>query len=115
MQNKLLPGTASIKLSVTEGVFDVSPSDIIRLKACSNYTCIYFTNRRPMLISKVLKEFQRVLDGYGFIRIHRTHLINRRYINCIGTDGKIVMSDQSVAGVSKRMKQQVMKQLAPAA
>lgn len=110
MQNEL-HNIGSIKLSVTEGVFDVSPSDIIRLKASSNYTFIYFTNRKPLIIAKVLKELQNVLGSYGFIRIHRTHLINRKYISSISTDGSIVMSDASVTGVSRRMKQQVMKQL----
>jgi two-component system, LytTR family, response regulator len=110
MQNEL-HNIGSIKLSVTEGVFNVSPSDIIRLKASSNYTFIYFTNRKPLVIAKVLKDLQSVLGDYGFIRIHRTHLINRKYISSISTDGSIVMSDASVTGVSRRMKQQVMKQL----
>lgn len=104
-----------IKLSVTEGIFDISPADIIRLKASSNYTVIYFVNRRPLIIAKVLKAFEHVLGCHGFIRIHRTHLINRRYISRIDQDGSIIMSDASVAGVSRRMKQQVMKELNNAA
>jgi two-component system, LytTR family, response regulator len=104
-----------IALSVTEGVFDIDPSDIIRLKASSNYTFIYFINRRPLVIAKVLKKFENALGGYGFIRIHRTHLINRRYIRSISNDGNIVMSDASVAVVSRRMKQQVLKELNRAA
>ncbi len=110
-----LHNSASIKLSVMEGVFNVSPSDIIRLKASSNYTFIYFTNRKPLIIAKVLKDLQNVLCDHGFIRTHRTHLINRRYISSISSDGNITMSDASVAGISRRMKQQVMKQLLPAA
>lgn len=105
------PSTACLKLSVTEGVFTIVLSDIIRLKASSNYTLIYFTNRRPLVIARVLKQFEDILSSYGFIRIHRTHLINRRYISTVGRNGQIVMTDDSVTGVSRRLKQQVMKQL----
>lgn len=114
MQNELSQ-LAFIKLSVTEGVFRVNPSDIIRLKASSNYTLIYFTNRRPLVIARVLKQFEDVLGNYGFIRIHRAHLINRRHISCINRDGHIIMTDTSVTGVSRRMKPNVMRQLNHAA
>jgi two-component system LytT family response regulator len=107
--------TDYLKLSVTEGVFIINPSDIIRLKASSNYTFIYFTNRRMLVIAKVLKQFEDALRGHGFIRTHRTHLINRRHVNSISGDGHIIMTDATVAGISKRMKSQVMKQLCPAA
>ncbi len=106
---------ACLRLSVTEGIFTIDPSEIIRLKASSNYTLIYFTNRRPLVIARVLKRFENILACYGFIRIHRTHLINRRYISSISRDGHITMTDATVADISKRMKPQVMKQLRTAA
>jgi two-component system LytT family response regulator len=114
METKL-PNTACLKLSVTEGIFLIDPSHIIRLKASSNYTFIYFTNRHPLIIAKVLKQFEEELVGHGFIRIHRTHLINRRYISSISRSGHIIMTDDSITGMSRRMKPHVMKQLNPAA
>jgi two-component system, LytTR family, response regulator len=109
MQDQLL------KLSVMDGELIINPFDIIRLRACNSYTFIYFTNRKPMVICKVLKEFEAALGGCGFIRTHRTHLINRQYINHITDDEKIVMVDNFIAHISRRMKPAVMKKLNHAA
>lgn len=97
----------TIQLSVSEGVFSIRPSDIIRLEASSNYTFIHFTNRRPLLIAKVLKDFEQLLGCFGFIRIHRRHLVNTAHISYVDAMGSVVMRDASRAGVSRR-KRRVM-------
>lgn len=97
----------TIQLSVTEGVFSIQPSDIIRLEASSNYTFIYFANRKPLLIAKVLKEFEQLLSCFGFIRIHRSHLVNTAHISHVDAMGRVVMRDASRAGVSRRKRRVV--------
>ncbi len=97
----------TIKLSVTEGIFSVHPADIIRLEASSNYTFIHFTNRRPLLIARVLKEFEQLLGSFGFIRIHRRHLVNTAHISHVDAMGSVVMRDASRAGVSRRKRRVV--------
>ena len=62
-----------------------------------------------MIIAKVLKEFVFLLEPLGFVRTHRTHLVNRQYIFCITPNGSIRMKDDSVAEISRRMKTGVMK------
>jgi two-component system, LytTR family, response regulator len=97
-----------IQLSVTEGVFDILPADIIRLEASSNYTFIHFTNRRPLLIARVLKEFEHLLGRFGFIRIHRSHLVNKAHISQVDNMGRVVMGDTSRADIARRRKGEVM-------
>lgn len=92
-----------------------SPSDIVRLEAHSNYTNIYFTDKKKILSAKLLKDFVRMLEPFGFVRTHRTHLVNRQHILYITTDGKIIMNDASVAVVSRRMRGQLMRMLKNAA
>jgi two-component system, LytTR family, response regulator len=101
-----------IQLSVTEGVFDIHPSDIIRLKASSNYTFIYFANRRPLLIAKVLKDFEALLGQWGFVRIHRSHLVNMAYISHVDAMGRVVMGDASRAEVSRRRRKALSQSMA---
>jgi two-component system LytT family response regulator len=98
-------------VATTEGTFFFQPEEIIRLEASSNYTYIYFTNRAKIFTAKVLKEFASHLEPMGFIRTHRTHLLNRNYISFVSPDGKVVMRDASVAEVSRRMKGDVMRAL----
>lgn len=100
-----------IRLSVTEGIFNIRTDEIIRMKASGNYTIIHFTGRKPLLIAKVLKDFEEMLSGYGFIRTHRAHLVNSRYVNRINNKTQILMTDSSVAAISRRMKVSVMQQL----
>jgi len=40
-----------------------------------------------MLTSKVLKEYAAVLEPLGFVRIHRTHLVNKKHIAFVSNNG----------------------------
>jgi len=68
-----------------------------------------------MITAKVLKEFVELLEPFGFVRTHRTHLVNRQHILCVTPDGNVIMKDSSVAEISRRMKSGVMKVLKNAA
>ncbi len=107
--------TTTISVATTAGHYFFNPQEIVRLEACSNYTNIYFTNKKQMLTSKVLKEFAAVLEPLGFLRTHRTHLVNRQHIKFVSSNGSIIMKDESVAEISRRMKSGVMKVLKNAA
>jgi len=105
------PNTYKLAVATAEGTYYYSPEDIVRLKASSSYTHIYLTNKKKLLISKVLKEFAIQLEPLGFVRTHRSHLVNRRYILFVNASGNAVMKDESVAEISRRMKPAVMKTL----
>jgi DNA-binding LytR/AlgR family response regulator len=47
----------------------------------------------------------------GFVRTSRTHLVNRNYISYVSPDGKVKMTDDSMAEISRRMKSKVMRVL----
>lgn len=104
-----------ISLTTAEGKYFFAPEEIIRLQASSNYTNIYFSNKKKIVTAKVLKEFAQILEPLGFVRTHRTHLVNRRHILCVTPTGNIIMKDASVAEISRRMKSGVMKTLTNAA
>lgn len=105
----------TISLTTSAGCYFFNTGEIIRLEASSNYTKIYFSNKTKMITAKVLKEFVHLLEPFGFVRTHRTHLVNRQHILCITPDGNIIMKDSSVAEISRRMKSGVMKVLKNAA
>jgi two-component system, LytTR family, response regulator len=109
------PPTGEIIIPLSEGTFAFHPADIIRLEASSNYTCIYFHNRRPLLTARVLKEFDALLSCCGFIRTHRSHLVNRKHISGFDKAGNIIMSDDSRAGISRRKKSRVLHRVLAAA
>jgi len=96
-----LPGITDIKY--------VQVEDIVRLEADRNYTRFFFSDKKEFIASKTLKEYEELLDGCGFIRIHRTHLINSRYIKEYEREGTMVLKDNTTVDVARRKKEQVVK------
>lgn len=110
-----MSNNTTISLTTSAGCHFFNPEEIIRLEASSNYTKIFFSNQTKMITAKVLKDFVLLLEPFGFVRTHRTHLVNRLHILCVTPQGNIIMKDASVAEISRRMKSGVMKQLKNAA
>jgi two-component system LytT family response regulator len=115
MQTNIQSATHKLALATSTGTYFFNPDEIVRLEASSNYTNIYFSNKKKMITAKVLKEFEAILQPFGFVRTHRTHLVNRQHILCITSEGSIIMKDASVAELSRRMKSGVMRILRNAA
>ena len=100
-----------LTISTREGIHFINPEDIIRLQADSNYTYFHFTNRKPLLVSKVLKEFIAVLEPKGFLRTHRAHLVNRKHITSVDRCGNVIMFDASKAEISRSRRRVVRHEL----
>jgi len=91
----------------------VNVKDIIRLQADSNYTTFYFTDKKKIVVSKTIKEYEELLAGHDFFRVHQSHIINLQYIkNYVkGEGGIVVMQDGSEIDVSRRRKEDFLKAL----
>ncbi len=87
--------------------FHVLSEEIIRMEARSNYTWVYFTGHPPVLTAKVLRIYDKLLCTHGFLRTHRSHLVNLQYVDCVEENGAIRMQDASHAGISRRKKSEV--------
>ncbi len=54
--------------------------DIIHLKADNNYTQFFIKGQSPLLVSKPLKDYEKVLPAQKFFRCHKSHMINLNYL-----------------------------------
>jgi two-component system, LytTR family, response regulator len=69
-------------LSLTNGSFNCLVNKIVRIEASSSYSKIYVLGlSKPYLACKVLDFFQQQLPSADFVRVHRSHLINKQYIS----------------------------------
>ena len=109
--NQHINNPDKLRLQTKRGKEFFLPGQIIRLEAQSNYTKIYFADHYSLLTAKVLKEFEPLLTPLGFVRTHRSHLVNKQYIWRVCNNGTIIMNDSSVAEISKRRKAAVLKAL----
>jgi two-component system LytT family response regulator len=100
-----------LALPTKEGVHFLLPNDIIRCEALGNYTRFYVTSGKNYLISKTLGEYDTLLTPQNFIRTHKSHLVNKKFISFIDHDGFAVLKDNSKVEVSRRRKDEVMEAL----
>ena len=103
-----------ITLPTANGLMIVPIKDIVRCEAADNYTNFFLSAKSKVLVSKTLKEFEELLKEYDFIRIHHSHLINLRHVKNYtrGEGGTVTMTDGSEVDVSRRKKDEFLKQLA---
>lgn len=100
-----------LALPTTQGTFFYPPEDIIRLEGESNYTRFHFINDKHLLTSRNLKEYEEILTNHGFIRVHKSHIINKYHVVSYSAEGCLVMSDKSKVEISRRRKAEVMELL----
>ena len=101
-----------IALSNSNGTFVFDVSDIIRCESDDNYTKFFIKNKKPILISKTLKEYEELLSENGFERIHQSHLINMVYLKSYVKEGSyVVMADASQVPVAQRKRERLQELL----
>lgn len=113
MENLRKPNTQAFRLALasSEGTYFVSPSEVIRCEGDNNYSRFFFTDRKPFLVSKTLKEYDELLTDHGFIRVHKSHLVNRTYVQRFDREGNLWMSDGSHVPVSRRNRDKIKELL----
>jgi len=111
IENKL----KRICIPVSTGLLFIQVSDIIRCESDVNYTTLYLKDKKKIVAAKTLKDFEEMLTGYNFYRVHNSHLVNLAYITGYnkskGGGGVVIMSDGSEAEVSTRRKEEFLRRI----
>jgi len=85
---------SKIAVPIADGYEFLETNQILFCQSENNYTNIYLVNGSKLLISKTLKEVEKTLEKYLFIRIHQSYLINPNYMKKYHRkDGGYVMMD----------------------
>lgn len=92
-----------IALPTMEGINFERIQDIINLEAKGNYTMLYFTGKRKLLVCKTLRDMEnQIRGGSQFVRIHRSYTINlnhlQKYVK--GKGGYVIMENGAMINVS---------------
>jgi len=69
-----------IALACSDGYVFVNINNIIRCEANKSYTLFVIDGQNDILTSKNLASYEKLLQEYGFKRIHRSHMINPNFI-----------------------------------
>lgn len=96
-----------LALSSSDGTYFVAPADIVRCEGDNNYSRFHFREGKPFLVSKTLKEYDELLTDHGFIRVHKSHLVNTSCVQRYDREGYLWMSDGSHVPVSRRNREKI--------
>ena len=102
-----------IVLPTSNGFTVVDTKDIIRCESDRNYTFIPLKDKRKILVSRTIKEYDEMLRDYNFFRIHQSHLINLDYLKNYtrGRGGYVELKDGTTLDVSARKKSDFLKRM----
>jgi two-component system, LytTR family, response regulator len=102
-----------LAVSTTESITLLNVNDIIRCESHRNYTFIFSEGDKKLIASKTLMEFEGVLQKFGFLRIHKSHLINVKYMSKYvkSEGGYVIMMNGAKLPVAVRKKEYLFRQL----
>lgn len=112
LQQKQHKETHRIALQTAKETRFVEADKITRCESSNNYTTFFLVSEEKILTSRPIYEYEEILEDYGFIRCHQSHLVNKKFIKSwIKEDGGyLLLEDHSTIPVS-RQKRELLKQL----
>lgn len=108
---KLEAAKLPFPIPTMEGYEFVLIGDIIRCQADSNLCNFYCENGETYLsVNLTLKEVEKLLTPFGFLRIHQSHLVNMSWLKSLKGQS-LYLRDGMMVPVARRRLSDVKKQL----
>ncbi len=113
LQKSQTPQEMKLCIPSVKGFQVVDLKDILYCEATGSYTNFYFTDKRMICSAKTIHVYEDLLSDAGFIRIHKSYLINlmhvKEYIR--GEGGMLVLSNGTEVEVSRRKKEALLARM----
>lgn len=84
-------------------------AQILYCHSNSGYTTFHLIDGKEIMVSKILKDYEDVLNEPSFLRPHQSYLINSNYIDRYTKEGFIHLKNGDQIPVSTRRKEAVME------
>lgn len=103
----------TLQLKEEDGIRFVNFQRICRLSSDNNYTEIYLESGERIISSKSLKSFEKTLGGFGFFRVHQSHLVPlHRIKKIVSKDGLYVCLDNDcLVKLARRRKVELLEKM----
>ncbi|MDQ8004231.1 MAG: LytTR family DNA-binding domain-containing protein [Pedobacter sp.] len=85
-------GVNRITLPSGQGYRLVDVDDIIHIEADSNYSIFHLKNAEKITVSKVLKDYEEILPEERFMRIHKSSIVNLKYVKEYNNKNGLMLS-----------------------
>jgi len=113
LSNIAQPSETQFKLTITHGdrTHAIAPADITWCQADDNYTALHLIDDRRFISARTLKDYDEMLTPLGFLRVHRSSLVNRKHVDGIDGEGRVRLSNGTRLEVSRRRLEEVTREL----
>ena len=100
----------NIALPSKNGLVFVAIEDVFRCQASGSYTYIFTRENGKIISSKSIREYEAILPGNIFFRVHHSHIINLNEIKKYhhGRGGYVEMKDGALIDVAVRRKEEFL-------
>ncbi|MGJ8743384.1 LytR/AlgR family response regulator transcription factor [Polaribacter sp.] len=90
----------------------LEPNDIFYVASDGNYSTLYLSDNKKIVVTKKLKEIDELLPTDDFFRIHNSYIINLHKIKeFLKTDGYVVLENNAKIPVSRQRKTEFLEKL----
>jgi two-component system, LytTR family, response regulator len=99
----------TLTVSNVKGFEVLKINEIIMCKADGYCTIFYLTGDHKVNSSRNLKQFEKQMTDYGFIRVHNSFLVNLQHVSSFTKQGEIILTENNKAFLGDRYRTQFMK------
>lgn len=101
-----------IALPTSEDIRFVAISDIIRVESDNNYSTFFLVEGKPIVVSRTLKEYERLLEPQGFFRTNRSNLVNLSFVTRYKkTESSVLLTDGAEVAVATNKKEELLRRI----
>jgi len=102
-----------IILKTIDKVHVIKLKNIIRCESDASYCHFFLMDGKKITVSKPLKEYSNLFNEYGFFRVHKSHLVNVKFIERYDkTDGgHVIIENGEKVPVSSYKKDELLEYL----
>lgn len=113
VQQRHTPANMKLCLPSLKGFQVVEMDEILYAEAAGNYTIFYFLHHPSVCTSKSIHEYENLLADSGFVRTHKSYLINLLHIKeyLRGEGGSVILSNGKEIEVARRKKEPFLDQM----
>ena len=106
IRQKHSPQKMRLCIPSLKGFQVIELDDILYAESSGNYTNLYFLNKPMVCTSKPMHEYEKLLEDAGFVRIHKSILVNLMHVKeyLRGEGGSVILSNGHEVEVARRKK-----------
>lgn len=101
----------TLVIPMRDGDRHLPVADIVRCEADRNYTLFHLKRGERVMSSRTLNSYEEFLSENDFVRVHRSHIVNRAHITGLSALDEVLLSDGSKVEISRRRRAEVTSAL----